>query len=64
VGAGTVEVATDSDAIECIGRGPWQHYVDIDSSELIRNRPERYAAPIEVQLWDYNSQAQQDWRTP
>jgi hypothetical protein len=57
VGASTVEVPTDSDAIECIGPGPWQHYVDIDFgrhvvpavalelrlvSELIRDRPDRY----------------------
>ena len=62
VGASTVEVPTDSDAIECIGRGPWQHYVDVDFgrhvvpavalelrlvSELIRNRPERWTPLIE-----------------
>jgi hypothetical protein len=57
VGASTVEVPTDSDAIECIGPAPWQHYVDVDLgghtvpavalelrlvSELIRDRPDRY----------------------
>jgi hypothetical protein len=62
VGASTVEVPADTDAIECIGRGPWQHYVDIDFgrhvvpavalelrlvSELIRDRPERYEPLIE-----------------
>ncbi len=57
VGASTVEVPTDSDVIECIGRAPWRHYVDVDFgrytvpavalelrlvSELIRDRPDRY----------------------
>jgi hypothetical protein len=61
VGASTVEVPTDSDAIECIGPGPWQHYVDVDLgahivpavalelrlvSELIRDRPDRYTPLI------------------
>lgn len=62
VGASTVEVPTDSDAIECIGPGPWVHYVDIDVgrhvvpavalelrlvSELIRGRPDRSGPLIE-----------------
>jgi len=62
VGASTVEVPTDSDAIECIGRGPWQHYVDVDFgrhvvpavalelrlvTELVRNRPDRWTPLIE-----------------
>jgi hypothetical protein len=62
VGASTVEVPTESDAIECIGSGPWQHYVDVDLgrhtvpavalelrlvSELIRGRPDRSAPLIE-----------------
>jgi len=62
VGASTVEVPTDSDAVECVGRGPWQHYVDIDFgrhvvpavalelrlvSELIRDRPGRWTPLIE-----------------
>jgi len=66
VGASTVEVPVDGEAIECMGRGPWQHYVDIDFgehtvpavglelrlvSELIRNRPERYEPLIEHMRW-------------
>ena len=62
VGASTVEVPTDAETIECIGRGPWQHFVQIDFgkhtvaavalklrlvSELIRDRPERYTPLIE-----------------
>lgn len=57
VGASTVEVPTDGTAIECIGRGPWERFVDVTFgdhivpvvrlelrlvSELVRNRPERY----------------------
>ncbi|MBN6057273.1 hypothetical protein JYK22_35445, partial [Nonomuraea sp. RK-328] len=53
----TVEQETDSDAMECIGRGPWQHYVLIPcgshsvpvvrlelrlATELLRDRPDRY----------------------
>ncbi|MGA4994966.1 hypothetical protein [Nonomuraea bangladeshensis] len=53
----TVERETDSDAMECIGRGPWQHYVLITcgpyrvpavrlelrlATELLRDRPDRY----------------------
>lgn len=62
VEASTVEVPTDTDTFECIGRGPWQHYVDLDFgkhtvpavvlelrlvSELVRNRPDRYLPLIE-----------------
>lgn len=62
VGASTVEVPTEAEAIECIGTGPWLHYVDVKVgkhvvpavalelrlvSELIRDRPGRYTALIE-----------------
>ena len=62
VEASTVEVPTDTDTFEGIGRGPWQHYVDLDFgkhtvpavvlelrlvSELVRNRPDRYMPLIE-----------------
>ncbi|WP_157248408.1 hypothetical protein [Nonomuraea typhae] len=53
----TVEVEDDSDAMECVGRGPWQHYVLVTcgshrvpvvrlelrlATELRRDRPDRY----------------------
>ncbi|MGW0809127.1 hypothetical protein [Nonomuraea sp. NPDC002799] len=53
----TVEQETDSDEMECIGRGPWQHYVLITcgshrvpvvrlelrlATELLRDRSDRY----------------------
>ncbi|MGP3931337.1 hypothetical protein [Nonomuraea sp. KM88] len=53
----TVERETDSDGMECVGRGPWQHYVMIAcgayrvpvvrlelrlATELLRDRPDRY----------------------
>ncbi|MEU4233906.1 hypothetical protein AB0F17_57350 [Nonomuraea sp. NPDC026600] len=53
----TVEHETDSDEMECIGRGPWQHYVLITcgshrvpvvrlelrlATELLRDRSDRY----------------------
>lgn len=53
----TVEQETDSDVMECIGRGPWQHYVLITcgshrvpvvrlelrlATELLRDRSDRY----------------------
>ncbi|WP_049567474.1 hypothetical protein [Nonomuraea sp. SBT364] len=53
----TVEQETDSDGMECVGRGPWQHYVMITcgsyrvpvvrlelrlATELLRDRPDRY----------------------
>jgi hypothetical protein len=62
VGASTVEVPTQSEAIECIGRAPWQHYVNVEAgnhtvpavalelrlvSELIRDRPDRYTPLID-----------------
>jgi hypothetical protein len=62
VGASTVERPMDTDTFECIGRGPWEHYVDIACgrhtvpavalelrlvSELVRNRPDRYRALIQ-----------------
>lgn len=62
VGSSTVEVPADTDTHECIGRGPWEHYVDIRFgkhvvpvvrlelrlvSELVRNRPDRYEPLIE-----------------
>lgn len=57
VGISTVEVETDSDAIETFGRGPWEHFSLIPcgpyvvptvalelrlSTELFRERPDRY----------------------
>ena len=62
VGISTVEVGTDSDGLECVGRGPWLHYVSIPCgpytvpavalelrlvSELSRNRPDRYTPLIQ-----------------
>jgi hypothetical protein len=62
VGASTVEVATDADTFECIGRGPWEHFrykglgqhavpvVALELrlvSELVRDRPDRYGPIIE-----------------
>jgi hypothetical protein len=56
VGISTVEFETESDALECVGRGPWEHYVSVPCgshtipavalelrlvSELVRNRPDR-----------------------
>ncbi|WP_084964559.1 hypothetical protein [Thermoactinospora rubra] len=53
----TVEQDTDSDGLECAGRGPWQHYILITcgahrvpvvrlelrlATELLRDRPDRY----------------------
>ncbi|MEQ4714857.1 hypothetical protein [Nonomuraea sp. B19D2] len=53
----TVEQETDSDGMECIGRGPWQHFVLITcgshrvpvvrlelrlATELLRDRSDRY----------------------
>ncbi|MEU4243741.1 hypothetical protein [Actinoplanes sp. NPDC026619] len=60
-GMSTVEVPTESDGFECIGRGPWEHYVNVQvgehvvpavalelrlASELVRDRPDRYSALI------------------
>jgi hypothetical protein len=62
VGISTVEVETDSDGLECVGRGPWEHYVSIPCgpytipavalelrlvSELLRDRPDRYTPLIQ-----------------
>lgn len=62
VGASTVEVETDADTFECIGRGPWEHFrykglgqhavpvVALELrlvSELVRDRPDRYGPIIE-----------------
>jgi hypothetical protein len=62
VGISTVEVETESDGLECAGRGPWEHYVLVSCgpytipavalelrlvSELTRNRPDRYTPLIQ-----------------
>lgn len=62
VGISTVEVETESDGFECVGRGPWEHYVLVSCgpytipavalelrlvSELTRNRPDRYTPLIQ-----------------
>jgi hypothetical protein len=62
VGFSTVERPIESDAFECVGRGPWEHYVPIRfgrhvvpavslelrlASELVRDRPDRYEPLIE-----------------
>jgi hypothetical protein len=62
VGFSTVERSVDTDTVECIGRGPWEHYVPIRcgrhvvpvvslelrlASELVRDRPDRYEPLIE-----------------
>lgn len=56
VGASTVEAPVATDTVECAGRGPWEHYVDVPIgrhvvpavalelrlvSELVRGRPDR-----------------------
>jgi hypothetical protein len=61
VGISTVEVETESDGLECVGRGPWEHYVVVSCgpytvpavalelrlvSELLRDRPDRYTPLI------------------
>jgi hypothetical protein len=58
----TVERSVDTDTFECIGRGPWEHYVEVRFgthvvpvvrlelrlvSELVRDRPDRYVPLIE-----------------
>ncbi len=58
----TVEWPARTDTFECVGRGPWRHHVRIQmgrhvvpavslelrlASELVRNRPDRYAPMIE-----------------
>jgi len=67
VGLSTVEIETDSDAFETIGRGPWEHFSFIScgpysvpavslelrlATELYRNRLDRYA-PILQYLRGY-----------
>ena len=62
VGISTVEWETDSDGVECLGRGPWEHYAIVQCgvhavpavalelrlvSELARDRPDRYGPLIE-----------------
>ena len=62
VGISTVEVETDSDAIETFGRGPWEHFSLIPcgpytvptvalelrlATELFRERPDRYTPIIQ-----------------
>ncbi len=62
VGISTVEGEADSDGIECLGRGPWEHFVAIECgsyavpavglelrlvSELTRRRPDRAQPLIE-----------------
>jgi hypothetical protein len=62
VDVSTVERSVASDAFECIGRGPWEHYVPLRfgrhvvpavslelrlASELVRGRPDRYEPLIE-----------------
>ncbi|WP_046568454.1 hypothetical protein [Micromonospora sp. HK10] len=62
VEASTVERPADTDALECIGAGPWQHYVQVQCgkhrvpavrlelrlvSELYRDRPDRYLPLID-----------------
>ncbi|MEU6723576.1 hypothetical protein ABZ917_07700 [Nonomuraea wenchangensis] len=57
VGMSTVEKQADSDGMECVGDGPWQHYILIRCgshrvpvvrlelrliTELLRDRPDRY----------------------
>lgn len=62
VGISTVEVERESDGLECVGCGPWEHYVPIPCgpytipavalelrlvSELLRDRPDRYTPLIQ-----------------
>ena len=62
VGTSTVEVASDSDAIETYGCGPWEHFLLLPcgpyvvptvalelrlATELYRQRPDRYVPLIE-----------------
>lgn len=62
VGTSTVEIETESDGLECVGQGPWKHYVLVSCgpytipavslelrlvSELTRNRPDRYTPLIQ-----------------
>ena len=62
VGISTVEAETESDGLECVGRGPWEHYALVSCgpytipavalelrlvSELLRDRPDRYTPLIQ-----------------
>lgn len=62
IGISTVEWQTESDGIECFGRGPWAHFILLPCgaytvptvalelrlvSELYRQRPERYLPLIQ-----------------
>lgn len=61
----TVEWPADTEPLECVGPGPWEHYVQVTlgthvvpavnlelrlATELVRNRPDRYAPMIE-HMW-------------
>ncbi|MEU1468326.1 hypothetical protein ABZ434_08895 [Streptomyces sp. NPDC005761] len=58
----TVERSADTDTLECVGRGPWQHFVRVGVgrhlvpavslelrlvTELVRSRPDRYEPLME-----------------
>ncbi|MER7332773.1 MULTISPECIES: hypothetical protein [unclassified Micromonospora] len=62
VGVSTVERQADTDVLECVGTGPWQHYRPVQCgrhvvpavrlelrlvSELYRDRPDRYMPLID-----------------
>lgn len=61
-GASTVETPRAADTFECLGTGPWKHYVNVNvgvhrvpavrlelrlATELVRDRPERVARLLE-----------------
>jgi len=71
-GASTVEVPAETDTVECIGRGPWEHYVEVEMgrhvvpvvrlelrlvSELVRDRPDR-SGPITEHLRHHGADLQ------
>lgn len=58
----TVERSADTDAFECVGRGPWEHCVRVEVgrhhvpavglelrlvTEIVRDRPDRFEPLIE-----------------
>ncbi|MFC8258010.1 hypothetical protein ACFUNF_10335 [Streptomyces sp. NPDC057291] len=58
----TVETSTDTGTLECVGRGPWEHFVRVGMgrhlvpavglelrlvTELVRDRPDRYEPLME-----------------
>jgi hypothetical protein len=66
VGASNVEWPVEADGFECVGPGPWEHYVPVRfgqhvvpavrlelrlGSELVRDRPDRYVPLIEHMRW-------------